>query len=229
MRGMLSIMGVLLAIWSADLGAGQIDLTFCLDPLVLRSGFENPYECGQTQVPYSSPMELRAMLGDPDPMEFCVGAVSGTGYSACTDVCNIELQSGCYGTLSADELVLNPTDNRICGNFSVEVADIDVHAFGQSCSFTLIGTGGMVSELESTYPSPLTWQIDAGNAQLSSVDLGFSGCGSLGPSLDLIISAVYGQIESQVEELINDVFAQPGGLRICPVDSLHPDLIPAPP
>jgi hypothetical protein len=223
------ILAVLAAINTAKLRAAGIDLSVCLDPLVLTSSFENPYDCVQTQVPYNSKLEFLARLGDPDPIGFCIGSQSGTGYTACTDVCSIELQSGCYGTLKADELILNPTNNRICGNYSVEVADIDVHTFGLSCTLSLIGTGGMVSELEATYPSPLTWQINANNSQFANVELEFSGCGVLGPTFDLLVSILSGLIENLLAEQVKDALTVDGGLRICPVDSLHPDFIPARP
>lgn len=219
---------LLAALAATTASAAEIDLTFCMDPLILRDSLENPYDCSQTQVPYVSESQLRALLGDPDPIGFCILPASESGFTACTRTCDLELQTGCFGTITSTGLVINASESKICGNYIVEVADIDVHYSILSCSLRMLADGSIAAELQSTYAGPLSWQINSANTQLSNVDVAFSGCGSLGAVLGLVTDFFTNTVNDLVEQEFNDALTQEGGLRVCPMDSLHPEYLPAP-
>jgi len=208
-----------------------LDISICMDPLLHKDSFEQPYDCSESETADVTIQDLRAGFGDPDPIGFCMNPITQPLFTACTDACDVDLQTGCYGTYTAIQLYLNPSDNKICGNYKIEIEDIDVVALSVlSCNLALLGTGFAVSELEATYTGPLTYEIAATTGtQVSGIDLNFTGCGNLGSVLETLTGFLHGEIGRIVAEQLDIAIASINGLGICPVDSLHPDFIPGSP
>lgn len=196
------------------------DLSHCAEPLVFRDGVELAFDCSQSQTADASMDELQAYLGYGSPVGFCVPEYQGDIWSICSESCGAG--TGCAGGFEASELVINPTEDLICGLFLVEVPRVDVHYLTTQCTVSVTGEVALNAQLESTYTGPLTWEVLEITPELTISNVELSGCAGIAA---VIYPILQGLLDTYVEEQMLDILLTIRGTGFCPVDSLRTDLI----
>lgn len=212
-----------LAVFSPNIMSG--DLASCAEPLILRDGVENPFNCNDSPTFDATPAELRSALGEQKPIEFCIPESGEPAANICsTGSCGGG--TGCLATYTTQEIALSATNEKICGHYVFHAAEIDVHYSVIDCEVSFDASADVVMTVDSTYTGPLTWEISGGSVEISGFDSKVGdGCGLLGDLIDAVIPIIEGSLISQIEGSLSDGLSGLSGVGICPVDSLHEDLI----
>jgi hypothetical protein len=213
-------LGALLLL-SVESASAAVDLSWCADPLLFRDSNEALFDCAEYTTAEATMPEVREVLGDPGPLGFCMPQYSSNGVSLCTGSCNGGI--GCPGSLQASQLVINPTGDLICGHYGVEIPDIDVQYLTVNCNVRVTAQVTYDAEVDGTYLEPLTWEILGVvglNQSVSNVEI--DGCAGIAGAIFPIIAPL---VEQLVTEVVEDFLQNLVGVGVCPVDSMHEDLI----
>ena len=214
----LVMTGLLLA--PGTTAAVDVSLEYCLDPLVVRDGFETPFDCSISPTADMTPAEFRQALGEGAALDLCVGTVSGPGYTLCGEPCGDDGPAGCAGTFEAEELVVSPNRDLVCGIYIVSIPDAALQYAGLDCSLEATGRVRVEVGVTSEFSGPRTWEILDAESEVADLDFSIEGCGAIGPLLDAVLPLFESSIAVSLETQIDETFSTLAGLGVCPVDRL---------
>jgi hypothetical protein len=209
-----------------DLGlteCASVPYPFCPEPLVFLDGMEN-VDCGldtQDFADFTAPLASNELCLPTGSLNSPIGTIQYC-QGSCGD------GTGCEVNVTTESRV-NISQDRYCADYQVSIPGLDIDSVPEDCILVMEGSFNLQASWAGTYTASRTWgytthSLDILGLQFETTD---ENCALLsGLVLDLVSDIVKPLVESEIQKVFIDFFAENAGAEFCPVNSLHPQFIP---
>ena len=197
------------------------DINACRDPLVFRDTLETV-----TCPAASEPLGVFTQMITQGSV--CLpGGTFNAGFDV--DYCQADTCDGQVGAcelqFTATDFALNVSDDLLCATYSVSVPSLTISSAIGGCTATVTGSFDLEAGWIGTYTDTRTWAFGDPASMVSNTENTVTNCDNLSAFIAIIEATLAGELETNMEAIIDDVLTGLSTTAYCPVESLHPAFV----